>query len=108
MYGVGCNAENDQLWKQFDIPAISLPEWIERSIREGIYQPGECDIIIVDRDRLTAHLCHEADIHIETKESVIVQDCADRWLNLGYRLLRTDATSPSCKNWREVRSVAEL
>jgi hypothetical protein len=107
MYGVGCNAENDRLWVPFDIVTATLPEWIERSIRDGIYGPGNSDIFIFDKDRLTARLCHEADIHIETSFASIIQTCAHRWLGKGYRLVRSEVVPPSSDSWREIQSEAQ-
>ncbi len=107
MYGVGCNAENDHLWVPFDIVTATLPGWIEQSIQDGTYEPGNSDIFVFDKDRLTARLCHEADIHIETSFAPIIQRCAHRWLGKGYRLLRSDIVPPSSNSWREIQSEEE-
>jgi hypothetical protein len=56
---------------------------------------------------LTAHLCHEADIHIQTTDPAIIRHCVERWLSMMYRLLRTDDVSPARRTWREIHSVAE-
>ena len=107
MYGVGSRADIDRLWRPQEILTGTLPQWIERSIEDGVYEPARSDICIVDRDRLTARLCHEADIHIETRSRSIVQGCADRWLAKAYRLLRSDQVPPSRSSWREILSAEE-
>ena len=107
MYGVACNVDNDRLWAPFDVVTATLPEWIERSIQDGIYEPGNSDIFILDKNRLTVRLCHEADIHIETSFASIVQMCAHRWLGKRYRLLRSETVPSSSNSWREVHSVEE-
>ena len=107
MYGVACKTDNDRLWVPFDIVTATLPEWIERSIQDGVYEPGNSDIFIFDKDRLTVRLCHEADIHIETSFASIIQMCAHRWLVKRYRLLRSEIVPPSSNSWREIHSVEE-
>jgi hypothetical protein len=107
IYGWACNADDDRLWIPCDIVTATPPEWIERSMREGIYEPGESDMFISDKDRLTAHLCHEGDIHIKTPVAAIVEKCALRWLGNGHRLLRSTEVPPSPRSWREIRSVDE-
>jgi hypothetical protein len=107
MYGVGCKADTDQLWCPFDIATAGLSDWIERMAQDGIYEPGRSDVFIFDADRLTARLCHEADIHIETRSLSIIQICAYRWLGKGYRLMRSDAVPASRDSWREIRSIEE-
>jgi hypothetical protein len=107
MYGVGCKADTDQLWCPFDIATVSLSDWIARMAQDGVYEPGRSDLFIFDDDRLTARLCHEADIHIETRSLSIIQICAYRWLGKGYRLMRSDAVPTSRDSWREIRSIEE-
>ena len=107
MLGVGCNTQNNNLWTEVKIPTPSLPEWINGNIQASIYEPGECDIFIFDGSRLTAHLCHEADIHIQTADPATIRHCVERWLSMMYRVLRTDDVSSVRKNWREIQSVAE-
>ena len=107
MYGCACNTDDNLLWTPREIAAATLPEWIERSMREGIYEPGESDIFIFDKDRLTAHLCHEGDIHLRTSGAAIVEKCASRWLGRGYRLLRSSEVPPTPQSWREIRSIDE-
>ncbi len=107
MYGVACNAESDRLWREFNIAVAALPDWIEQSIRDGIYRPGTSDIFLCDGDRLAVKLCHEADIHITTQSPEVVEKCASRWLAKRYRLLRSDEVPASSSSWREVQSVQE-
>jgi hypothetical protein len=80
-YGWACNEEIDALWHPEEITTSDLPAWIDRSIRQRIYQPGRSDVFIDARGRLKVLLCHEADIHVETVEAAIIRSCASRWLN---------------------------
>lgn len=105
MFGVAC--ETDQLWSPLEIPTLTLSDWIQQTIREGIYYPGKSDLYIYDSDRLSVHLCHEADIHLHTQSAAIVQKCATRWLGKRYRLLRNDEIAPSRSRWREIQSVED-
>ncbi|MGA2131379.1 MAG: hypothetical protein ABSH50_03615 [Bryobacteraceae bacterium] len=107
MYGVGCKADIDELWRESEIPTSALPEWIERSIRDGIYHPGAAGLFISSRDELTVELCHEGDIHVQTHSAAIVETCMRRWLERGYRVLKSDLVPASPGTWREIRSVRE-
>lgn len=106
-YGWACNADMDSLWQPKEIAISELPDWINRSISEGVYKPGRSDIFIEDRGRLKVQLCHEADIHIETQMAAIIRKCASRWLGKGYRIMRSDEVPPRRDSWREVRSVQD-
>jgi hypothetical protein len=105
-YGWACNAEIDALWQPEEITTSELPVWIDRSITEGIYQPGRADVFIEARG-LKIQLCHEADIHVETEEAAIIRSCASHWLAKEYRLLRSDAVPPKHDSWRQVQSVED-
>lgn len=106
-YGWACNASTDALWQPEEITTAQVPDWIDRSIRTGIYLPGRSDVFIERRGRLKVQLCHEADIHVETEDAAIIRNCASRWLAKGYRLLRSDTIPPKHDSWREVHSVRD-
>lgn len=105
MYGVGCNT--DDLWKEVMVPVSGLAGWMNDSIHAGTYVPGECDVIISDRNRLTVRLCHESDIHVLTTESATIRECVERWLHLGYRVMARNDSSTAREDWREVHTVAD-
>lgn len=105
MYSVGCEIDDIQRDKEFSIPTARLSNWISDSIEQGIYTPGECDIVIYDRDRLRVRLCHESDIHIETVSPAIIGECVARWLELGHRIRRKRLTAG--KGWQSVWSVED-
>lgn len=105
MYGWACAEQH--LWEEFKVRTPDLLSRIERSIDDGIYNPARSDLFITASDQLTAHLCHEADIHIKTASLVIIRQCASRWLSQDQRLLRSDEVPPSGSSWREVRTVEE-
>jgi hypothetical protein len=94
----------DELWKEYEIPAASLPEWIDSSARSGIYEPGNSDLFIRD-ERTTAQLCHESDIHIRSADLEVIRRCVERWLAMGYSLHRSDDVGPQNVIWREVHSI---
>ena len=50
-------------------------------------------------------LCHECDIHLETKDHAIIKECVSRWLEKGYRILRRRVSAG--KGWKEVWSVED-
>jgi hypothetical protein len=105
MYGWACAEEH--LWEDIEVTPRDLLAHIERSIADGIYCPASSDLFITAFDQLTAHLCHEADIHIRTASPVIIRQCAARWLSQNRRLLRSDEVPPSHHSWREVRTVED-
>ncbi len=91
----GCNLEFDVLWKPKDIAVANLYDWINTSIKNGVYKPGNSDIFIEDRELLKIKLCQEADIHITTETAAIIEKCASRWLCRGYRILRSNKVPPA-------------
>jgi hypothetical protein len=105
MYSVGCAIDDNQRDKEISIPAAKLGKWISDSIERGIYTPGECDIIINDRGRLSARLCHESDIHIETVNPAVIAECVTRWLEMGHPIHRKSLTAG--KGWKSVWSVGD-
>jgi hypothetical protein len=105
MYGWGCADEH--LWEVFEVPTSDLLARVERSIEQDIYRPAKSDLFITASDQLTAHLCHEADIHITTASPVIMGPCASHWLSQNQRLLRSDQVPPTRTSWREIRTVEE-
>ncbi len=107
MYGWGCNLEFDVLWKPKNIATANLYDWITTSLQCGVYEPGNSDIFIEDRELLKTKLCHEADIHITTEAATIIEKCALRWLPRGYRIVRSDKVPASHDSWRETKSVKD-
>jgi len=103
IYGWGCNL--DVLWKPKDIAVANLYDWITKSIQDGVYEPGQSDILIEAGELLKVKFCHEADIHITTETAAIIEKCASRWLRQGYRVLRSNKVPPSHDSWQEVQSV---
>jgi hypothetical protein len=72
-YGSGCKLEPE------------LVPFIQSSIESGIYEPGEADLVVHDRDRnFECLFCHESDIHLATDDESILTQAAQRWLDKGY------------------------
>ncbi len=103
IYGWGCHT--DHAWKQHMIPTIGIKDWIEDSIRLGIYTPGHCDLIISKGESLKIVLCHECDIHIETGDRAIIEECVSRWLEKGYSVSRRRISAG--KGWFHVWSAQD-
>ena len=84
-YGSGCKLEPELLWRDIEVRLTDLVPFIESSIDNGIYAPGEADLVVQDRDRTFECLfCHESDIHLATDDESILTQAAQRWLDKGY------------------------
>jgi hypothetical protein len=84
-YGSGCKLEPELLWRDIAVRRTDLVPFIESSIKNGIYAPGEADLVVHDRDRTFECLfCHESDIHLATDDEGILTQAAQRWLDKGY------------------------
>ena len=84
-YGSGCKLEPGQLWQDIEIPLPELAAFIEASIQQGIYSPGQADLVVQDRDRTFECLfCHESDIHLMTDNDGLIAEATKRWMDKGY------------------------
>jgi hypothetical protein len=67
------------------VEPAALEAFVEESIRSGTFEPGESDLHVVSADgKIRAVFCHEADLHIATRESELVDTFRSRWAALGY------------------------
>jgi hypothetical protein len=84
-YGSGCKLKPELLWRDIEVRRADLVSFIQDSIAQGIYSPGEADLVVQDRDRTFECLfCHESDIHLATDDESILTQAAQRWLDKGY------------------------
>ncbi|MBZ5595036.1 MAG: hypothetical protein LAP39_22565 [Acidobacteriia bacterium] len=84
-YGSGCKLDPELLWRDIEVRRADLVSFIQSSIEQGIYSPGEADLVVQDRDRTFECLfCHESDIHLATDHESILTQAAQRWLDKGY------------------------
>ena len=95
-YGWGCKLEPGQLWQDIEIPLPELAAFIEASIQQGIYSPGQADLVVQDRDRTFECLfCHESDIHLMTENDGLIAEATKRWMDKGYGGFKAAAN----ENW---------
>jgi hypothetical protein len=95
-YGSGCKLEPELLWRDIEVRRADLVPFIQTSIDNGIYAPGEADLVVQDRDRTFECLfCHESDIHLATDDEGILTQAAQRWLDKGYGGFKLAAS----ENW---------
>ena len=84
-YGSGCKLESGQLWQDIAIRLPELISFIQTSIEQGIYSPGQADLVVQDRDRtFECLLCHESDIHLASQDGVLIAEATRRWMDKGY------------------------
>jgi len=99
-YGWGCKLEPGQLWQDIEIPLPELAAFIEASIQQGIYSPGQADLVVQDRDRTFECLfCHESDIHLETEDMSMIEHVNKRWMDKGYKGFKVAAAS---EDWEPI------
>jgi hypothetical protein len=84
-YGSGCKVKPGQLWQDIEIRPPELIAFLRASIEQGIYSPGEADIMLLDRDwTFECLLCHESDIHLVSQDDALITAAARRWINKRY------------------------
>jgi hypothetical protein len=84
-YGSGCKVKPGQLWQDIEIRPPELIAFLRASIEQGIYSPGEADIVLLDRDwTFECLLCHESDIHLVSQDDALITAAARRWMNKRY------------------------
>jgi hypothetical protein len=84
-YGWGCKLEASRLWQDIEVRLQDLVAFIRSSIEQGIYSPGQADLVLQDRDRTFECLfCHESDIHLVTDDGGLITQATRRWMDKGY------------------------
>src|SRR6185295_17819842 len=84
-YGWGCKLESSRLWQDIEVRLQDLVAFIRHSIEDGIYSPGQADLVLQDRDRTFECLfCHESDIHLVTDDDGLITEATRRWIDKGY------------------------
>ena len=88
IYGLGCELEIDELYKNSRIPTADLEEFVERSVAARVFELGRADLLISGvRSPFCFTLCHESDLHFESEDSTQVELVSQAWLKAG--ILRT-------------------
>jgi hypothetical protein len=84
-YGWGSRLEINQLWTPIHVKVEDLPGFVRDSVEQGIFSPGNSDLIIEDKDgTLTFLFCHESDIHLMTKNQELIDETKRHWREKGY------------------------
>jgi hypothetical protein len=74
VYGFGCNLHSDLLFVPMRLLPNQLTRFLEDSISQHIFQPGDNDLhISVSEGRLTLTFCHEGDIHIGGNDRLLAE-----------------------------------
>jgi hypothetical protein len=71
-YGWACEIHNDLQYVNMRTGLSWVNKFIMNSIKQGIYQPGESDLILERKNKsLSILFCHEGDVHISGNENQI-------------------------------------
>jgi hypothetical protein len=86
-FGYGSKLPMDQLWIPTEIDTPSIGEFIDDAARKGIFELGQSDLDIEDRQETFAFkLCHESDIHFESIDRGLVEQVITLWRGRGLGL----------------------
>lgn len=84
-YGWGCKLQTGELWQDISIRVADLVTFIASSIENGIFLPGQADLLLQDRDQsFECLLCRDSDIHLSTDNDAILAEATRRWMDKGY------------------------
>lgn len=87
MYGIGCNVELDEQWKTIKIQLSEVKATVFKNIQDGLISFCESDFYIYDGDeKYNFLLCHECDIHFESKSDELVASVKNDWENMGFEV----------------------
>jgi hypothetical protein len=82
-YGFSCNTS--RIYEPISVPVGGLLDFIQCSIRQGIYQPGECEMHIEGGEPpMLFVLCHAGDIHFESEAQTACSEVKQSWSEKGY------------------------
>jgi hypothetical protein len=86
-FGYGSKLPMNQLWVPTEIDTSSLGAFIGDASRKGIFELGQSDLHIEDRqETLEFRLCHESDIHFESIDQGLVEQVITLWRGRGLGL----------------------
>lgn len=82
-YGWKCEAKNQ--YKDIKLKIEDLKSFIENSEKNNIFILGKSDLYIADSKKENEFLlCHESDIHFESKNSKMISKVRKHWKVEGY------------------------
>jgi hypothetical protein len=83
--GWGAGSSVDELWKPIHVKTSELPVFLNSSIGNGVFRPGNSDLFIEDEAKsFQFFLCHESDIHLKTYNPRLIEQTAEHWAERGY------------------------
>jgi len=83
--GWGAGLTVDELWKPFHVKTRELATFLNSSIGNGVFRPGNSDLFIEDEAKSFEFLlCHESDIHLKTENPKLIEQTAEHWAEKGY------------------------
>jgi hypothetical protein len=83
-YGIMCELPMDDLYQPIETTPAQLEEFVQQSERRGIFKLGGSDLDIRNTERtLVFTLCHESDIHFESRDQVRVDQVLAVWREKG-------------------------
>jgi hypothetical protein len=86
-YGLACDLDMDELYSDHRIESSALLEFVARSTARGVFKLGECDLHIRGASvEFNFTLCHESDIHFESRDMNLVDRVARGWTDSGLTL----------------------
>ena len=109
-HGFGCNLPIDRLWQAIEIATPQLAFFIERSLREGTFRYGRCDLHIEDlQETLEFKLCHESDVHFASTDPNLVEQVITLWRRDGIALFASPGPKGSAlrKEWKQIGADSE-
>ena len=100
-------------WHPIEIETQSLPDFIDESIRKGVFRPQQSDVHIQDLERKPDfRFCHESDLHFESYIHGLTQQVIDMLRIKGFKMFadRGPKLSALPKQWTPIdwASRAEL
>ena len=88
MYGWDC--ETDQQYVDIKKNINNLKKFIKNSHEKKIFNLGKSDLYITAKNKKSEFLlCHESDIHFESKDLNLVKRVKNYWIKKGYRPYET-------------------
>ena len=104
-YGYACNLPIDQLWRPIEVETLLLEAFVQRSVRDGVFQFGQCDLHIEDpAHTLEFKLSHESDIYFASTDRSLVDQVTKAWHEQGLVLYLSEGPQGSAapKHWRRI------
>jgi hypothetical protein len=94
-YGWACELDIDELYRDHLVESHRLLEFVDESIRRGVFTLGQSDLHIhgagID---FSFRLCHESDVHFDSPDSALVSRVVSAWKTAGLSVREVEPTRP--------------